>query len=97
MYMDHRFKHGIVILIWLCFFFGIFIVVERIRIENDIHAKPYIILKEENYDNSIVYHSIGYKLVNKYSDLEVTHGVNRMCIGQEMWLFNYFMIWGWIS
>ena len=73
--------------------YTIFVVEESIRLSKDSSNKPLIILKETNIDKSVddtvCYDSIGFKLINKYSDI----GVNEesFIIGQEFWLFDTFM------
>lgn len=74
--------------------YTIFVVEESIRLSKDSSNKPLIILKETNIDKSVddtvCYDSIGFKLVNKY-------GLESSMVGQEFWLFDTFMLWGWIS
>ena len=74
--------------------YTLFVVEESIRIANDVEAIPVIVfLKSDNNKstgNEIVYSSLGFKLVSKY-------GLESSMVGQEFWLFDTFMLWGWIS
>ena len=83
-----------IVLLSIIGMYTLFVVEESIRIANDVEAKPVIVfLKSDNNKstgNEIVYSSLGFKLVNKY-------GLESNMIGQEFWLFDTFMLWGWIS
>lgn len=74
--------------------YGLFIFEEVMRISIRKGSKPLIVLKEEDTYDGATYHSIGYKLINNYY-----HKSNDLVIvnGQEIWIFDIFMIWGWIS
>ena len=73
--------------------YTIFIIEESIRISNNINSKPLIILNQENKNENITYNSLGFKLNNKYGVVEE----KKTLIGQELWLFDYFLIWAWIN
>lgn len=83
-----------IVLLSIIGIYTLFVVEESIRIANDVEAKPVIVfLKSDNNKssgNEIVYSSLGFKLVNKY-------GLESSMVGQEFWLFDTFLLWGWIS
>lgn len=82
-----------IVLLSIIGMYTLFVVEESIRIANDVEAKPVIVfLKSDNQSagNEIVYSSLGFKLVNKY-------GLESSMVGQEFWLFDTFLLWGWIS
>ncbi len=74
--------------------YTLFVVEESVRMANDVEATPLIVLVKsdvnKSVENEIVYYSLGFKLINKY-------GVDATMLGQEFWLFDTFMLWGWIS
>lgn len=78
--------------------YTIFIIEESIRISNDSSAKPLIILKEESDYEIITYYSIGFRLTNRYGYSQIDYEENKkVIVGQDLWLFDIFLIWGWIS
>ena len=83
-----------IVLLSIIGMYTLFVVEESIRIANDVEAKPVIVfLKSDNNKstgNEIVYSSLGFKLVNKYR-------LESSMVGQEFWLFDTFLLWGWIS
>ena len=82
---------GIIILIYV-----LFIAEESIRLSIKKSAEPLIVF-EEKYINE------GKELT--YKSLEFTYNMSFSCrssdlcflSGQEFWLFDKFLIWGWIS
>ncbi len=68
----------------------LFIVEESIRLSNNAVAKPLIVFEEYKTREITIYKSIGFTLKND----ECNKG---LCGGQEFWLFDKFLIWGWIS
>lgn len=83
-------------------FYTLFLIEESIRLSMDTNNKPFIIIKETSIDKSIdevlYYESIGFKLINKYVNTqEETGSIESTLVGQEFWLFDAFMLWGWIS
>ena len=82
----------------LIFLYTIFMVEESIRISHNLDAKPLIILKKETNYERITYYSVGFRLTNKYGYSQLDYEKeNRIIIGQDLWLFGKFLIWGWIS
>ena len=92
--MKKHFNHIILIILILILLYTIFILEESIRLSNATNAKPLIIVSETNNTYKTTYSSIGFKLVNKYGK---NTEEKLFCLGQEFWLFDKFMIWGWIS
>ena len=82
--------------------YTIFVVEESIRLSNNVDAKPVIVIFKTDLDksvnNSVTYDSLGFKLVNKYGKPQVEEeNIELILVSQEFWLFNTFMLWGWIS
>ena len=86
--------------------YSVFVIEESIRLSKDVDARPLIINDVQMGDHNsghgmCTYHSIGFKLINKYSEIHVDEedeeNVESFIIGQEFWLFDTFMLWGWIS
>lgn len=88
-----------IVLLSIIGIYTIFVVEESIRLSNDNDAIPVIVIFKtdlnKSVNSSVTYDSIGFKLINKYSET----GVNEesFIIGQEFWLFDTFLLWGWIS
>ena len=86
---------GIIILtiIILYTLYTLFIVEEVIRLSKSTQ-EPLIVLEETNTYDFVTYKSLGYTLIRKYycksDDLCIVNDV-------EFWLFDKFLIWGWIS
>lgn len=78
--------------------YSFFVLEESIRISNNLDAKPLIVLnKEYNYDK-VTYNSIGFKLTNRYGFAQLNYDNDeKVILGQELWLFNVFLLWGWIN
>ena len=78
--------------------YSFFVLEESIRISNNLDAKPLIVLnKEYNYDK-VTYNSIGFKLTNRYGFVQLNYDNDeKVILGQELWLFNVFLLWGWIN
>ena len=71
---------------------------ESVRISNNSNEKPLIILKEEYSYDVITYYSVGFRLTNKYGYAQLDYQKDKkVIVGQELWLFDMFLIWGWIS
>jgi len=92
--MKNLFKILISLIILITFMYTFFIMEESIRLSNDTNSKPLIIISQTKNTYQDTYKSIGFKLINKYGKDEKE---NLFCIGQEFWLWNKFMLWGWIS
>ena len=91
-----------IVLLSIIGIYTVFVVEESIRIANDVDAKPAIVLYKsdinKSVNNSVTYDSIGFKLINKYGSPQVEdETMESTIVGQEFWLFNTFMLWGWIS
>lgn len=88
-----------IVLLSIIGIYTIFVIEESIRLSNNVDAKPLIVIMKsdvnKNIENDVVYNSIGFKLINTYgTSLEDNIDV---LLGQEFWLFDTFMLWGWIS
>lgn len=92
--MKKYFKLILSIIIIIILTYTLFIFEESIRLSNNTHAKPLVIISETKNTYKDTYSSVGFKLVNKY---RIDEKENFFCIGQEFWLFDKFMLWGWIS
>jgi hypothetical protein len=75
--------------------YSLFIFEESTRLLNYAESKPLIVIREEKGNDLITYRSIGFKLTNKYGIGML--GTEDTLISQELWLFDSFMIWRWIS
>ena len=93
-------------LVFIICLFVIFIVEECIRLERNSSAKPLIVFKiDENIDaNNLknkkeVYTSLGYKLKKEYSatDESTEDLVFWDVVGEEFYLFDKILLWGWIK
>jgi len=88
----------IILVIIIIMVYSLFVVEESVRIENNMSAKPLIVLNEKDDYDKFTYNSIGFKLTNRYSFDEMNYdGGKQVIVGQELWLFNTFLLWGWIS
>lgn len=88
---------GIVIIL-IVFLYTIFIVEESIRLSNNTLAEPLIIF-EESYSGNIgdvAYKSLGFTFKVDYANFSNSND-QVYPISQEFWLFDKFLIWGWIS
>ena len=91
-----------IVLLSIIGIYTIFVVEESIRLSNDNDAMPLIVIFKTDLDksvnNSVTYDSIGFKLINKYGSPQVEdETMESTIVGQEFWLFDTFMLWGWIS
>lgn len=79
--------------------YGLFILEEAIRLSYSVDSKPLIIIKEVKGEDLVIYKSLGFKLINKYGYPQVLEDGDKeiVYIGQEFWLFDNFLVWGWIS
>lgn len=83
--------------------YSVFVIEESIRLSKDVDARPLIINKveiecDECVNSSTVVYSLGFKLVNKFGNPQVDDENSEVIVvGQEFWLFDTFMLWGWIS
>lgn len=88
-----------IVLLSIIGIYTIFVIEESIRLSNNVDAKPMLVIFKTDFNksvnSSVTYDSIGFKLINKYSDTNVNE--EPFIIGQEFWLFDTFMLWGWIS
>ncbi len=95
-----------IILVYFAFIFE-----ESIRLKNDTESKPLIILdkvfcdKEDAicYGNDLEYKeeyiSLGFNYIQRYAlDEQASEdNLSYHIVAEEFWLFNKFLIWGWIS
>ena len=95
--MKLYFKLLIIVLFSLVVLYSLFIFEESYRLLNSTSAdsKPLIVIREEKGENITTYRSLGFKLTNKYGMSML--GDEDSLISQELWLFDSFLIWSWIS
>lgn len=88
--------------------YTIFVVEECTRTKKDNYALPYIITDRTKYnvsalqpgeEMSVEYYSVGFKVVVKYTLSPESHDDLAFVsvVGKEFWLFNTFLLWGWVS
>ena len=86
----------IILLIFLVIMliYVLFIVEESIRLSINKSGEPLIVFEENYIYDSIKYESLGFSFINKFYCKS-----DDLCFlnGQELWLFDKFLIWGWIS
>ena len=78
--------------------YTLFIIEESVRLLNNSLAEPLIIL-DESYSGDIgdvIYKSLGFTLKTDYAKFNDSNDIVYP-ISQEFWLFDTFLIWGWIS
>jgi hypothetical protein len=95
--MKRIFKIIGIIILSIIGIYTMFIIEESIRLSNDLEAKPVMVISKSDVYNDVIYYSLGFKLVNKYGNPQVDDEVESILVGQEFWLFDTFMLWGWIS
>ena len=83
---------GLIIIIPIIIYI-LFITEEIIRLSESLQ-EPLIVIEEVNTYDSVTYKSLGYTLNRNYNCLS-----DGLCIVNEVefWLFDKFLIWGWIS
>ena len=86
------------VLIIITLIYTLFVVEESIRLSTNPLTEPLIVL-EESYSGNIgdvTYKSLGFTLKVDYE--KFTDSNDKVYpISQEFWLFDAFLIWGWIS
>lgn len=100
--MKKVFKIIGIILLSIIGIYSLFIVEESIRLSKNVDTKPAIVFFKsdlnKSVDDEVIYYSLGFKLVNKYGSYQVDDKrLDLVIVGQEFWLFDTFMLWGWIS
>ena len=86
------------VLVVIVLIYILFIVEESVRLSNNSLSEPLIIL-EENYSGNIgdvTYKSLGFTLKVNYAKFNDSDDIVYP-VSQEFWLFDKFLIWGWIS
>ena len=97
-----------IIIISIIVLFCIYITEESLRLKSNNGALPLIITDQTKYSISAIkpgeevkieYKSFGYKLIVRYTLSEQSSEDNKIIsiIGEEFWLFNKTLLWGWIS
>lgn len=73
--------------------FALYVVIDCIRLrDSDNFTKPFLTLSEEYKDNSITYNGLGYKVVYWISKFDADG-----CYGAEFYVFDDYLVWGWIE
>jgi hypothetical protein len=93
--MKLYFKILFIVLFIIIGVYSIFIFEESTRLLNNSDSKPLIVIREEKGKNLITYRSLGFKLTNIYGIGML--GDEDTIVSQELWLFDSFLIWSWIS
>jgi len=90
----------IIVLVFLSviFLYALFITEEVIRLSRDSLAEPLIVFEEIYIGNNgdVIYESLGFTLTTKFAKFSDSDDMVYP-ISQEFWLFEKFLIWGWIS
>lgn len=105
--MNKTLKILLIIIFSIILIFAIYICEESIRLRKVQTAKPLIITDQTKYcvecinvgeEIEMEYYSIGYKVKIRYYKSEKSHGdlVFIGILGKEFYLFNRYLIWGWI-
>lgn len=86
------------ILLLIIMIYAFFIIEESVRLSNDSLAEPLIVFEKSNSSDigDITYKSLGFTLITEYAKFNDSN--DRVYpISQEFWLFDKFLVWGWIS
>ena len=91
--MKKNLKIVSIIIVAIVLTYTLFIVEEVVRLSKSLQ-EPLIVLEGTNTYDSVIYKSFGYTLNRKYNCIS-----DGLCIVNEVefWLFDKFLIWGWIS
>ena len=78
--------------------YALFITEEVIRLSHNSLAGPLIVFEEEYTGNNgdVTYKSLGFTLTTEFAKFSENEDIVYP-ISQELWLFDKFLIWGWIS
>ena len=101
--MKRSFKIIGIVVLSIIGIYTLFIVEESIRLSRNVDARPLIINNIESVcdgcvNSSVVFHSLGFKLVNNIWSSQVEdEDIESTIVGQEFWLFDTFLLWGWIN
>lgn len=88
--------------------FAAFVLIDCVRISRaELGTKPLITISEEipNGPGDLRYRGLGYSVVYKMGDEMQTGDSGESCIsyieenayGQEFWLFDKILVWGWVE
>lgn len=70
--------------------FALYVIIECIRLTSvGTYAKPFLTFSEEYEGDRVTYNGLGYKVVYSIYD-------NR-CYGAAFYVFDDFLVWGWIE
>ena len=95
-----------IVLIALIIFYSLFIIEESIRLKED-GEYPLIILdggycnkkgkiKKTTYGYETDCKGLGYNIIREYTSKEKDSDIYYI-IREEFWLFDKFLLWGWVS
>ena len=78
--------------------YALFIVEESIRLSKNSLAEPLIVFEKSHSGNlgDVTYRSLGFTLKTEYAKVNSSND-DIYPVSQEFWLFNKFLIWGWVS
>ena len=109
MIMKKIIKKLLIIFITVLFLYAIYIVEENIRLKNGGRNPLIIVGKDSHCDGDKMEHlekkyktdckGIGYRIKREYILDEKSSEDNRIYIKikEEFWLFDKYLLWGWIS
>lgn len=90
-------KVGIVAIL-IILMYALFVTEESIRLSKNSLAEPLIVLEKSHSGNldDVTYKSLGFTLKTEFAKVNDSND-EIYPISQEFWLFDKFLIWGWIS
>ena len=89
----------IMIVMWFVIVtYVLFITEEVVRLSHNSLAEPLIVFEEEytGDDGDVTYKSLGFTLTTEFAKFSENNDMVYP-VSQELWLFDKFLIWGWIS
>ena len=91
-------KITIIVMLSVVVTYALFITEEVVRLSHNSLAEPLIVFEEEytGDDGDVTYKSLGFTLTTEFAKFSENEGIVYP-ISQELWLFDKFLIWGWIS
>jgi len=73
--------------------FALYITIDCIRLGSaDDFTEPFVCISEEVTDKGVTYGGLGYEVLYRTDGIDA-----EKCYGAEFWLFDNFLIWGWIE
>ena len=96
--MKKYLKITMIVMLSVVVIYVLFITEEVIRLSHNSLAEPLIVFEEEytGDDGDVTYKSLGFTLTTEIAKFSENKDMVYP-ISQELWLFDKFLIWGWIS